>query len=730
MERLLSLLNTAVKSKTASAFSLSDSKDSKDSKSEEKFVSVLGDAFVALELDSEDMGKLNAKILLSEQTGKKMLGAEREIKELKNIKNTKDIKELLKLSDEKGLNLKSLIVEIKKASDSKKITIEKESEESIEKKEAGESSKPNLPAKNISPSKESAQEKKETKIDLKELIARNPQQKRDVKEKNSVKSLSEKIEPLKKSSDDAIQKTVRHEDRPAAKEEKIVLAKEQEETGKIKEQKSEAPLPKSLKNEKAPADEKAAEPQTKSAHKIKTPEKPSEAPVQKAVLSENATRSSRNDKSSEQIQQSQKIHESKHTNTVEKIDLLQEPEKIVDFEKRGERIEAKNSLEEKTPKSNLASLLGAKEKNQKIQPDTVEKNMSATSKPLQRTDTKPLPAEQQESRPEKKQEISKEFETKKTDIPAQKQNKPHAAAIAKEIASGKNESMRTLPQQPVQQQHQEASLMIKENVPPPHIKESLSLGTLLASKTVGTKNIKKPANESAKTQPTTAQAAFANPLSAENTLIPDKAIAVQILSQNISSAASQVISTDSGGNPDVLFRSSAVENSEEADLTIENGHEDSSNELLKSDDSKIQNLRNKIVAAKSTINHFSGALKEQIENYKAPIMKISMELNPKNLGSVEVTLLNRGKNLHVKINSNAQAINMFMQNNVDFKNSLNDLGYKDVELNFSSDPNQQENSNGQERENGRQEFLDTYKKQQTNKTDDEMEIIISNLIYG
>ncbi|MCF6172601.1 MAG: flagellar hook-length control protein FliK [Campylobacteraceae bacterium] len=86
---------------------------------------------------------------------------------------------------------------------------------------------------------------------------------------------------------------------------------------------------------------------------------------------------------------------------------------------------------------------------------------------------------------------------------------------------------------------------------------------------------------------------------------------------------------------------------------------------------------------KQSLNQFSNDLKEKMETYKPPIMKLQMTLTPKNLGEVEVTLLNRGNNLHVNITSNTNTMSLFTQNQAEFKNSLVNMGFTNLEMNFS-----------------------------------------------
>ncbi len=109
-------------------------------------------------------------------------------------------------------------------------------------------------------------------------------------------------------------------------------------------------------------------------------------------------------------------------------------------------------------------------------------------------------------------------------------------------------------------------------------------------------------------------------------------------------------------------------------------------------------VKNKMVEAKSTINSFANTLKEQVENYKPPIMKLSLSLNPKELGNVDVTLISRGNSIQVNLASNSQAMQLFAQNAAEFKNALASIGFENVQMNFNS--NEQSGQNNQNNQNG------------------------------
>lgn len=103
------------------------------------------------------------------------------------------------------------------------------------------------------------------------------------------------------------------------------------------------------------------------------------------------------------------------------------------------------------------------------------------------------------------------------------------------------------------------------------------------------------------------------------------------------------------------------------------------------------NARN--ITPKETLQYFSQDLKEAVDQYKAPITKLSITLNPNNLGEVEVTLIQRGNNLHINFNSNANAMNLFIQNQAEFKNSLVNMGFTGLEMNFSDQGKREQNQN-------------------------------------
>lgn len=99
---------------------------------------------------------------------------------------------------------------------------------------------------------------------------------------------------------------------------------------------------------------------------------------------------------------------------------------------------------------------------------------------------------------------------------------------------------------------------------------------------------------------------------------------------------------------------------------------------------------NKSIAPKETIKHFTQQLKQEIQEYKPPMSKISMDLFPKELGKVEVIIQKVGKNLKVSVISHNNSLQTFLDNQQDLKNSLNALGFEGVDLSFSQDSSKEQ----------------------------------------
>lgn len=136
------------------------------------------------------------------------------------------------------------------------------------------------------------------------------------------------------------------------------------------------------------------------------------------------------------------------------------------------------------------------------------------------------------------------------------------------------------------------------------------------------------------------------------------------------------------------------ESAEEQVLTETQSDNSELNAMVKDVISNAKAQSRNFQAVRETFDNFSSNLKEQVAAYKSPFMRFNITLNPLNLGEVEITMVNRGNNLHINFNSNTQTMNLFLQNQAEFKNSLVNMGFTELEMNFS-DQNQPKKEQGQ-----------------------------------
>jgi len=89
-----------------------------------------------------------------------------------------------------------------------------------------------------------------------------------------------------------------------------------------------------------------------------------------------------------------------------------------------------------------------------------------------------------------------------------------------------------------------------------------------------------------------------------------------------------------------------------------------------------------------------------VENYKPPFTRMQLSLDPKDLGKVEVTLISRGNNLHIQVNSNPTAIGVMAVQGNELRNQLTSMGFTDVQMQFSMNQQQQQ----QQQQNSRRQM--------------------------
>ncbi len=99
---------------------------------------------------------------------------------------------------------------------------------------------------------------------------------------------------------------------------------------------------------------------------------------------------------------------------------------------------------------------------------------------------------------------------------------------------------------------------------------------------------------------------------------------------------------------------------------------------------KAEQLGSKLFDARETMRHFAHNLRSEIQNYKPPLTKITLELQPANLGSVEVSIISQGKNIQIQLNAPQNTLNLFIQNQSDLRTALSQIGYDNVAMSFSN----------------------------------------------
>ncbi len=95
------------------------------------------------------------------------------------------------------------------------------------------------------------------------------------------------------------------------------------------------------------------------------------------------------------------------------------------------------------------------------------------------------------------------------------------------------------------------------------------------------------------------------------------------------------------------------------------------------------NARLRGINFSETLQTFASDLQQRIQEYKPPLTRFHMTLNPAELGEVEVVMLTRANNLHINITSSNQTMQIFLQNQAEFKQNLINMGFTELEMNFS-----------------------------------------------
>ncbi|GAA8904144.1 flagellar hook-length control protein FliK [Helicobacter pylori] len=205
----------------------------------------------------------------------------------------------------------------------------------------------------------------------------------------------------------------------------------------------------------------------------------------------------------------------------------------------------------------------------------------------------------------------------------------------------------------------------------PPLREALQMNAIKRDKTLSKK---KPEKTPTKTQ-TTAQAAT-----------PENAPKIPLKTPPLMPLIGANPPNDNAPTP-LEKEEKAKEVSENKEKTKESTNSAQNAQNAQSSDKTSEN---KSAAPKEIIKHFTQQLKQEIQEYKPPMSRISMDLFPKELGKVEVTIQKVGKNLKVSVISHNNSLQTFLDNQQDLKNSLNALGFEGVDLSFSQDSSKEQ----------------------------------------
>jgi len=146
---------------------------------------------------------------------------------------------------------------------------------------------------------------------------------------------------------------------------------------------------------------------------------------------------------------------------------------------------------------------------------------------------------------------------------------------------------------------------------------------------------------------------------------------------------------------------------------------------------KADSFEVKLNEAKHMIKYLSNDVKTAIEDYKSPFTRVKVQLNPQKLGEVDITIIQRGKNLHVNLSSNNAAINTLSMNASELKTQLNNSGINNATLNFNNNSqNSEQNSNQQQNRQNEREAGKEYNyfndEEQNEEILSSLEIIVPN----
>ncbi len=216
-------------------------------------------------------------------------------------------------------------------------------------------------------------------------------------------------------------------------------------------------------------------------------------------------------------------------------------------------------------------------------------------------------------------------------------------------------------------------------------------------------------------------------------LSSDKPVLTKAIQSDDFSLVSQKTTTISTAAPTAVTEAAkSLEKLLHGDSSQEQKNSSSSNSKVEMITThKSDSFELKLNEAKQMVKYISQDVKTAIEDYKSPFTRIKVQLNPKNLGTVDLTVVQRGKNLHVNISSNNAAINTLSLNVNELRTQLNTNGINNATLNFNntsqdSDTNTNQQQNRQNEQKAQKEYNYFEEDEQSEEILSSLEIVVPN----
>ncbi len=134
----------------------------------------------------------------------------------------------------------------------------------------------------------------------------------------------------------------------------------------------------------------------------------------------------------------------------------------------------------------------------------------------------------------------------------------------------------------------------------------------------------------------------------------------------------------------------------------------------------------KIHEAKQMMKYLSQDIKKAIDEYKPPFSRIKVKLNPQKLGEMDLTVIQRGNNVHINLSSNNAALNILTNNLHELRTQLNQNGINNASFNFNSDAQNQQQK--QKERNQKREYDYFANHEESDEQSHSLEIIVPRYI--